>query len=49
MKRTHYYKKLEVLPSSKIYLDVDQMQRGRYELQIISRTKVIKTIYFDKK
>ncbi len=48
MKRTVYHKRLEVLPSSKIYLNVDYMKKGKYELQIIHNQQIIKTIYFDK-
>lgn len=48
MKRTVYHQRLKVLPSSKIYLNVDFIKKGRYELKIIHNQQIIKTIYFDK-
>jgi len=49
MKRIDYYNKIKVQPSSKVYLNIDYMKSGNYELQIINNKRVIKTIYFNKK
>ena len=48
MKRKTYRESIRILPSTRIYLNVDQMKSGRYEIQIIHNQKIIKTIYFEK-
>jgi hypothetical protein len=49
MKRKEYKGKIENLISDKIKLNIDALKPGQYELQILQKKKIIKTIYFTKK
>ena len=42
-KRKYYFEgHLENLPSQKIYLNINNLEKGRYELQIIHKNKILK-------
>ena len=43
-----YSTTVEQLPSNKIYLNVNKMEKGNYELSIINQNKLIKKITFKK-
>ena len=44
-----YESKIEQLPSNKIYINVNKMEKGDYELNIINQNKLIKKTTFKKK
>jgi hypothetical protein len=44
-----YESKIEELPSNKIYINVNNMEKGNYELNIINHNKLIKKTTFKKK
>ncbi len=44
-----YESKIEELPSNKIYINVNKMEKGDYELNIINQNKLIKKTTFKKK
>lgn len=48
-KPVKYESKIEELPSNKIYINVNKMEKGDYELNIINQNKVIKKTTFKKK
>lgn len=48
-KKTTYESKIEQLPSNKIYINVNKMEKGDYELNIINQNKLIKKTTFKKK
>lgn len=43
-----YEAKLEKLPDKKIYLNINLMEKGEYELNIIHHNKLIKKTTFKK-
>lgn len=43
-----YEAKLEKLPDKKIYLNINHMEKGDYELNIIHHNKLIKKTTFKK-
>ncbi|MCO6163842.1 hypothetical protein [Flavobacterium sp. NRK F7] len=48
-KRKYYFEgHLENLPSQKIYLNINYLEKGRYELQIIYKNKIVKKTTFKK-
>lgn len=48
-KPVKYESTLEALPSNKIYINVNNMKEGNYELNIINQNKLIKKTTFKKK
>lgn len=48
-KKVKYESKIEQLPSNKIYINVNNMEKGDYELNIINENKLIKKTTFKKK
>lgn len=48
-KKTTYESKIEQLPYNKIYINVNKMEKGDYELNIINQNKLIKKTTFKKK
>ena len=48
-KKITYESKIEQLPSNKIYLNINKMEKGEYELNIINQNKLIKKTTFKKK
>lgn len=48
-KNLKYESKIEQLPSNKIYINVNKMEKGDYELNIINQNKLIKKTTFKKK
>ena len=48
-KTMKYESKIEELPSNKIYINVNKMEKGDYELNIINQNKLIKKTTFKKK
>ncbi|MEM7548596.1 MAG: hypothetical protein AAF363_02915 [Bacteroidota bacterium] len=47
-KKQVYEGSIHHLPFKKIYLNIEHLKEGRYEMQIIHNRKVIKTIRFEK-
>ena len=48
-KKRKFDSKIEELPSNKIYINVNKMEKGTYELNIINQNKLIKKTCFKKK
>ena len=48
-KKIKYESKIEELPSNKIYINVNKMEKGDYEINIINQNKLIKKTTFKKK
>ena len=48
-KKIVYESRIEQLPSNKIYLNINKMEKGDYELNIVSQNKLIKKTTFKKK
>ena len=48
-KKMKYETKIAQLPSNKIYINVNNMEKGDYELNIINHNKLIKKTTFKKK
>ncbi len=48
-KKTKYESKIDELPSNKIYINVNNMDKGDYELNILNQNKLIKKTNFVKK
>lgn len=48
-KPVKYESNIEELPSNKIYINVNNMKEGDYELNIINQNKLIKKTTFKKK
>lgn len=48
-KKMKYETKIEELPSNKIYINVNNMESGDYELNILNKNKLIKKTTFKKK
>lgn len=48
-KKITYETKIEELPSNKIFINVNKMEKGDYELNIINQNKLIKKTTFKKK
>ena len=48
-KKMKYVTKIEELPSNKIYINVNNMESGDYELNILNKNKLIKKTTFKKK
>lgn len=44
-----YESKIDQLPSNKIFINVNKMEKGDYELNIIHQNKLIKKTTFKKK
>lgn len=44
-----YESKIDQLPSNKIFINVNKMEKGDYELNIINQNKLIKKTTFKKK
>lgn len=49
MKKKRFEGVLKSMPGFEIYLNVNHLARGKYELKIINKNKVIKRTQFDKK
>lgn len=49
MKKKKYEGKLNEVPTDKIYLNVNNLKKGLYTLNIINKNKVIKKTKFNKK
>lgn len=47
-KKTKYVGKIEELPSKSIYLNINHLEKGDYELSIIHQNKLIKKTTFKK-
>ncbi len=47
--RLHFEAKAEKLPDKIIYLNINHLEKGDYELNIINQKKVIKKTTFNKK
>ena len=48
-KKIKYESKIQALPSQKIIINVNQMDKGDYELNIVHQNKLIKKTTFKKK
>ena len=48
-KKITYEAKIDQFPSNKIYINVNNMEKGDYELNIINKNKLIKKTTFKKK
>ncbi len=48
-KKITYESKIEQLPFNKIYININKMEKGDYELNIINQNKLIKKTTFKKK
>ena len=48
-KKMTYESKIDQLPSNKIFINVNKMEKGDYELNIIHQNKLIKKTTFKKK
>jgi hypothetical protein len=48
-KKMKYESKIEEFPSNKIYINVNNMEKGDYELNIVNKNKLIKKTTFKKK
>lgn len=46
---TKYESKIEKLPSKLIYLNINNLESGDYELKIINKNKLITKTHFKKK
>lgn len=47
-RKYHFVGHLENLPSQKIYLNINHLEEGLYELQIIHKNKIVKKTTFKK-
>ena len=47
--KINYQAKIDHFPANKIYINVNNMEKGNYELNIINKNKVIKKTTFKKK
>ena len=48
-KKYNYEGKLEKIPSQKILININHLEKGEYELNIIHKNKVLKKTNFKKK
>jgi len=48
MKTKKYIGELKEMPSNKIYLNVDNLKKGNYTINIITKNKIIKKTKFSK-
>ena len=48
-KKYNYEAKIDQFPSNKIYINVNNMEKGEYEINIINQNKLIKKTTFKKK
>lgn len=48
MKPKNYEGKLKDIPKNKIYLNINQLEKGEYILKIVSKNKIIKSTSFTK-
>tara|TARA_Y100000815_G_C13291737_1_gene481117 strand:+ start:539 stop:694 length:156 start_codon:yes stop_codon:yes gene_type:complete len=48
-KPTKYEAKIENIPSKKIYLNINHLEKGDYELNIIHKNKLLTKTTFKKK
>ena len=44
--KSHYEGSIEKFLSTKIYINIKHLEKGAYELRIVHKNKVIKTIQF---
>jgi hypothetical protein len=49
VKKITYESRIDQLPANKIYINVNKMEKGDYELNIINQNKLIKKTTFKKK
>lgn len=49
MKKKRFEGVLDDMPGYEIYLNVNHLTRGKYELKIINKNKIIKRTQFNKK
>jgi len=47
-KKSKYEAEIDALPSNKIFININQMEKGDYELNIIHQNKLIKKTTFKK-
>lgn len=47
-KRSSLHGSIPAVPKQKIYLNVNALENGEYELRILNKNKLIKTITFNK-
>lgn len=48
-KAIKYEAKIDKLPSNKVYINVNHLEKGEYELNIINQNKLISKTTFKKK
>lgn len=48
-KKYEYEGKLEKMPSQKILININHLEKGEYELNIIHKNKILKKTNFKKK
>lgn len=48
-KQKRYEGFIEKLPTNKIYLNINNLDKGDYKLEIIHKNKTLKTVHFIKK
>lgn len=48
-KKTKYLGKIDELPSKTIFINVNHLEKGEYELNIINKNKLISKTTFKKK
>lgn len=48
-KEIKYEAKIDKLPSNKVYINVNHLEKGEYELNIINKNKLISKTTFKKK
>jgi len=48
MKKKRYEGNLKDMPGFEIYLNINHLKKGKYELKIVNKDKIIKRIHFNK-
>jgi len=48
MKKKRYEGNIEWVQSNKIYLNVNHLEKGKYQLKIIYKNRIIKSTHFTK-
>lgn len=48
MKHKHYEAKLSQHNSYTIYLNINHLNKGRYEVKIVDKNKILKRLHFKK-
>lgn len=48
MKQKHYEATLSKHHSFTIYLNIGQLQKGKYEVKIVDKNRILKNIHFKK-